>query len=164
VNSSDTLEKLLRSGLIALFLGYYALGWVLTTRIAKCPIRTRVLRWAFIPLVIVAAMCVSCQLLKCARGPTSGSALLATLVVFLSGALLFSVWLERLGGRQLLYVPIAFAVFGARNIDEVTRAVVELSSGKPNLRRDLILSLLPALFAIMTIIFLIWATSRPLGS
>lgn len=163
MTTADIFEKFLRYALIATFLGYYVLGWVLTARLAKCSVRTRILRWAFMPAVIVGAMCISCQLAKCTRGPNSASALIATLVIFFLGAILFSIWLERLGGRELLYVPIAFARFGNDGRNSVTRAVTELSSGKPDFKRDLILSLLPALFAILTIIFLIWETSRPLG-
>lgn len=88
-------------------------------------------------------------------------AFLMTVGLSICGAILFSVWLQRGGGKEMLYVPIAFIKFGADNRTEVKQAVEELASGKPDFRRDFILSLLPALFAITTIILLIWETSSP---
>ncbi|MCL6519552.1 MAG: hypothetical protein K6T99_06930 [Armatimonadetes bacterium] len=164
METTEALSPILRYGLIFLFLTYYIASWVLSTLIGECEVRRRILRWAYIPLVIVGIICGACFYFKCAQGPLVIKAFLITVGLCIGGAILFSIWLQHGGGREMLYVPIAFARFGINNRHEVTYAVADLASGKPDFRRDFILSLLPALFAIMTIILLIWETSRPLSS
>ncbi len=161
---ADNLSLILRYVLVVLFFVYYALGLVLSSRLPECDVRRQILRGAHIPLLVVVLIACSMIWFRHAKGPDVLTAFSAVVVCSILGAIAFSLWLERGGGRQMLYVPLAFRRFGWRDAESAAYAVADLSSDDPQYGSDLLLSYLPLVLMALTLALIVWDVSRGAGA
>ncbi len=161
---ADNLSLILRYTLIGLFFVYYGVALGLSIRLAKCPVRTLILRGAFIPVLVVVMIGCSLMWFHRAEGHAVLTAFGAVVVSSILGAIGFSLWLERLGGKQMLYVPIAFKRFGWHEDKAVAYAVSDLSSDEPQFGSELLLSYLPLALMALTLALIVWDISRGVGA
>ncbi len=160
---SDSLCLVLRCGLVGLFFLYYGLALGLSVRLHRSQVRTLILRGAVVPILAVAAISATYIWFKTTEGYDASVAFLAMVAVSVAGAVAFSLWLQRGGGKQMLYVPVAFARFGWDEQEVVTYAVADLSAEEPRIGNALFLSVLPMLIMLLALLLVLWDTSRSVG-
>jgi len=161
---ADNLSLILRYTLIGLFFVYYGVALWLSIRLAHCPVRKMILRGAFIPPVVVAMIVCSLIWFHRAEGRAVLTAFSAVVASSILAAIAFSLWLERAGGKQMLYVPIAFWRFGWNQPEAAAYAVSDLSSEDPEFGSDLLLSYLPLVLIALTLALIVWDVSRGVGA
>ena len=160
---ADNLSLILRYVLVGLFVVYYGVALVLSIRLAECPARRLILRGAFIPAVVV--VMIACALIWFQHA--KGHAVLTSFGVVVGcsvlGAIAFSLWLERAGGKLMLYVPVAFKRFGWNETESAAYAVSDLSSDEPQFGSDLLLSYLPIALIALALALTVWDISHRAG-
>lgn len=161
---AESLSLALRWGLVGLFFVYYSVALGLSTRLRQSPARALILRGAVIPVLVAGLICVTYLWFHTARGREVSAAFFVVTAACVVGAIGFTLWLQRGGGKQMLYVPIAFARSGWAQQDEATYAVADLSSDEPRIGSSLLLSFLPAVIVLLTMLLVLWDTSRSVGS
>ena len=163
MEAADNLSLILRYTLIGLFFGYYGVALGLSIRLADCDVRKLILRGAYIPLLVAAMIAVSLMWFGRAEGQAVLTAFTVVVGCSVLGAIAFSLWLERAGGKQMLYVPIAFKRFGWHETEAVAYAVSDLSSDEPEFGSNLLLSYLPLAFVAFALALIVWDVSRWVG-
>ena len=161
---ADSLCVILRYSLIGLFLICYITGWAMSLHVRRSPVRSLILRWAAVPLLIFGLIYASYCCFKNAGSGAWVTSFMMLVVASMIGAAAFSLWLQRGGGKELFYVPLAFAKFGWDEPNAVTLSVSELSSGDLDAPQAFLLSVLPAVLIFLAIILLLWESSRSVGS
>lgn len=160
---ADNLSLILRYILVGLFFLYYILGLVLSFRLPDCDVRRQILRGAHIPLLVMAMITCSLIWFHRAQGRDVPTAFAIVVGCSVLGAIAFSLWLDRVGGKQMLYVPIAFRRFGWHEAESAAYAVSDLSSDEPQFGSDLLLSYLPLAILGLTLALIVWDVSRGVG-
>ncbi len=164
MDPSEKLSLILRCSLVGLFVVYYLVALGLSLRLAECPVRRLILRGAFIPALVVTMICGSMFWFRRAEGEAVLAAFGLVVGCSILGAIAFSLWLERFGGKQMLYVPIAFKRFGWDETEVVAYAVSDLSSEEPQFGSDLLLSYLPLALIALALALTVWDVSRSVGA